>query len=114
MAAMTWGVVMHWIRLPFIILGTLVTVGAAGTSATIGYSIVTASSCTQIDSSYSVGNCRTSIAGIPLSWAHEANDNIVTTIIGGIITIGGAILLLYLLVAGLVVWSRSRKQPGSK
>jgi hypothetical protein len=105
---------MHWLKLPFIILGTLVTVGVAGTSASIGYEIVTGSTCTQVSPPYSIGNCRTSVAGIPLSWVHEANDNIVTTVIGSIITIGGAMLLLYLVVGGMVVWIRSRKQTESK
>ena len=96
------GDVMHWLKLPFIIFGMLVTFSIAGTSATIGYNIATASTCTQVDSSYSIGNCSTSVAGIPLSWVHDVTGNIVSTVIGSIITFGFALLLLYLLVAGLV------------
>jgi hypothetical protein len=105
---------MHWLRIPFIIFGTLVALGVAGTSATLGYNIATASTCTPIDSSYSLGDCRKSFAGIPLSWVHEANDNIVTTVIGSIITIGGAILIVALIVAGLVAWIQSLKKPSAK
>jgi len=105
---------MHWLKLPFIIFGMLVTFGVAGTSATIGYSIVTDSTCTQVDSSYSIGNCKTSVAGIPLSWVHDVTGNTVSTVIGSIFTFGLALLLVYLLVAGLVFWIRSRKQAQAK
>ena len=105
---------MHWLKLPFIILGTLVTVGVAGTSATIGDEIVTGSTCTQVSPSYSIGNCRTSVAGIPLSWVHEANDNIVTTVIGSIITIRWGHAAPLSRRGRFVVWIRSRKQTESK
>jgi hypothetical protein len=99
-----------WLKFPFIIFGTAVTVGVAGTLATIGYTIVSASTCTEVSPSYSIGNCQTTIVGIPLSWVHDANSNIVTTIIGGIITFGGAVLALVLFGGALVYWIRSRKE----
>jgi hypothetical protein len=100
-----------WLKFPFIIFGMAVTAGVVGTLATIGYAIVSASTCTEVSPSYSIGNCKTTIVGIPLSWVHDVNSNIVTTIIGSIITFGGAVLALVLFGGALVYWIRSRKQP---
>ena len=105
---------MHWLRLPFIILGTLVAVGAAGTTVTIGYTIATAAPCTQIDSYYNTRPCRNSVAGIPLSWVHDASDNIVTTVVGTILTSVIVLVILSAIVYSLVMWIRSLKHPKAK
>jgi hypothetical protein len=104
---------MGWLKFPFIIFGVAVTCSVAGTLAAIGYVIVSASTCTKVSPSYSIGNCQTTIVGIPLSWVHDVNSNIVTTIVGGILTFGGAILAICLFGGALVYWIRSRKQPGA-
>jgi hypothetical protein len=101
---------MGWLKFPFIIFGMAVTFSVVGTLATIGYYIVSASTCTEVSASYSIGNCKTTIVGIPLSWVHDVNANIVTTVIGGILTFGGAILALVLFGGALVHWIRSRKE----
>jgi hypothetical protein len=96
-------------KLAFVIGGTLVTL-FGGFLVTIGYDIVTVSTCTHISPSEIIGNCRTSIAGIPLSWVNAANNNIVQTIIGTVMTFGGAILLVIIFAGALTHWLRSRNR----
>jgi hypothetical protein len=96
-------------KFAFIVGGTIVTL-VGGWLVTLGYDIITASTCTHLSPTVTIGNCRTSIVGVPLSWVHEASSNIVTTIFGCILTFGGALLMAVIFVGALIQWIRDRRK----
>ncbi len=97
------------LKIGFIIGGVLIAI-FGGISATIGYDIVTASTCTRYGPypNDTLGNCKASITGIPLGWINDVQHNLVMTIFGWIVTVAGAAGVLFIIVGGVVMFIRDR------
>jgi hypothetical protein len=100
------------LKIIFVVGGVLVAI-FGGFTATIGYDIITASNCTRLGPyrGDTLGDCKKSITGIPLGWVRDVQHNIVMTIIGWVVTVGGAALLLGIIVGGVVMLIRDRGKP---
>ncbi len=100
------------LKIIFVAGGVLVAI-FGGFSATIGYDIITASNCTRFGPyrGDTLGNCRTSSAGIPLGWVRDVQHNMVMTIVGWVVTVGGGALMLGIIVGGVVMLIRDRGNP---